>query len=308
MLFQNNEELQNNELYQGLHNIYQTYAELIDSNKILLLNDENIDDQSIQEYYCTIMKPLQFANSELLSTHKFYKYIDTKLETNAIKRVITEISSFKTSLPLNYESSIWIRISKNNMNFFTFIISGPKDTPYENGLFLFDTYLPHNYPQTEPKVLIVTTGNETVRFNPNLYNNGKVCLSLLGTWSGHESEKWNSKTSTFLQVLISIQSLIFIDQPFFNEPGYEREINTPIGKTKSKTYNNKIQLENINWAMIDQITNPPLGYEEVIKNHFKIKKYEIINTIDKWLLDSDELNKIKIEKSIIILKQLLNNL
>ena len=23
-----------------------------------------------------------------------------------------------------------------------------------------------------------------VRFNPNLYNDGKVCLSILGTWAG----------------------------------------------------------------------------------------------------------------------------
>ena len=29
-----------------------------------------------------------------------------------------------------------------------------------------------------------TTGGGTVRFNPNLYNSGKVCLSLLGTWPG----------------------------------------------------------------------------------------------------------------------------
>jgi hypothetical protein len=30
----------------------------------------------------------------------------------------------------------------------------------------------------------VTTDNGRVRFNPNLYANGKVCLSILGTWSG----------------------------------------------------------------------------------------------------------------------------
>lgn len=46
-----------------------------------------------------------------------------------------------------------------------------------------------------------------MRFNPNLYNCGKVCLSLLGTWSG---PGWDPKTSTLLQVLISIQSLIMV--------------------------------------------------------------------------------------------------
>ena len=43
-----------------------------------------------------------------------------------------------------------------------------------------------------------TTGNGTVRFNPNLYHCGKVCLSLLGTWEGAQGEQWN-ETSTILQ-------------------------------------------------------------------------------------------------------------
>ena len=77
-----------------------------------------------------------------------------------------------------------------------------------------------------------------MRFNPNLYNNGKVCLSLLGTWEGRciflrynrslgrqtrltrasyrPEEQWSSK-STLLQVLVSIQSMILVELPYFNE-------------------------------------------------------------------------------------------
>ena len=297
MLFQNNEELQNNELYQGLYNIFQLYNELIVEPIIV---NNIISDISIQESYCNIMKPLQFSIGELSPNHKFN---NNKPEPRAMKRIISEISSFKNGLPLNYESSIWVKISKTNMSLFTFLISGPKDTPYENGLFLFNASFPSNYPQIEPKVLLVTTGNGSVRFNPNLYNCGKVCLSLLGTWSGNESEKWNPQTSTFLQVLVSIQSLILIDQPYFNEPGYEREMNTKQGDKESKLYNNNIQYENIRWAMIDQINNPPLGYEEVVKNHFKLKKNDIIKVLDKWVLDNQ-----KIEIEVIKLKELLNNM
>lgn len=62
-----------------------------------------------------------------------------------------------------------------------------------------------------PKVNLTTTGGGSVRFNPNLYANGKVCLSLLGTWRGNgRAEEWNEKTSTLLQVFVSIQSLIFV--------------------------------------------------------------------------------------------------
>lgn len=28
------------------------------------------------------------------------------------------------------------------------------------------------------------TGKGKIRFNPNLYKDGKICLSLLGTWRG----------------------------------------------------------------------------------------------------------------------------
>lgn len=50
---------------------------------------------------------------------------------------------------------------------------------------------------------LITTGNGAVRFNPNLYACGKVCLSLLGTWRGSASENWDPKLSTILQVLLS---------------------------------------------------------------------------------------------------------
>ena len=55
-----------------------------------------------------------------------------------------------------------------------------------------------------------------MRFNPNLYNCGKVCLSLLGTWPGRPEEQWTSQ-STLLQVLVSIQSMILVELPYFNE-------------------------------------------------------------------------------------------
>ena len=39
------------------------------------------------------------------------------------------------------------------------------------------------------------------RFNPNLYADGKVCLSLLGTWHGGDSsEKWDPVRSNLMQV------------------------------------------------------------------------------------------------------------
>lgn len=60
------------------------------------------------------------------------------------------------------------------------LITGPFDTPYEGGFFLFLFRCPPDYPIHPPRVKLITTGFNTVRFNPNFYRNGKVCLSILG--------------------------------------------------------------------------------------------------------------------------------
>mmetsp|Transcript_24084 Transcript_24084/g.43359 ORF Transcript_24084/g.43359 Transcript_24084/m.43359 type:complete len:812 (+) Transcript_24084:980-3415(+) len=93
----------------------------------------------------------------------------------------------------------------------------PGPTPYSGGLFAFDIYIPNDYPQTNPKVQLLTTGGGRVRFGPNLYADGKVCLSLLGTWNG---PKWNPKHSSLYQILISIQGLVLgVEHPYYLEPG-----------------------------------------------------------------------------------------
>ena len=75
----------------------------------------------------------------------------------------------------------------------------PEETPYSGGCYLFDIFFPGKYPAAPPQVNFRTTGGGSVRFNPNLYTDGKVCLSLLGTWEGAQGEQWN-ETSTVLQV------------------------------------------------------------------------------------------------------------
>jgi hypothetical protein len=79
-------------------------------------------------------------------------------------------------------------------------VTGPEGTPYAYGLFFFDILFPQDYPNDPPLMLLETTGGGRVRFNPNLYADGKVCLSLLGTWHGSAEEKWKPESSTLWQV------------------------------------------------------------------------------------------------------------
>ena len=52
------------------------------------------------------------------------------------------------------------------------------------------------------------------RVNPNLYEEGKVCLSILGTWAGDRSESWSAARSSLLQAFVSIQGLVLVKEPY----------------------------------------------------------------------------------------------
>ncbi|XP_051572070.1 ubiquitin-conjugating enzyme E2 Z-like [Myxocyprinus asiaticus] len=124
------------------------------------------------------------------------------------------------------------------------LITGPFDTPYEGGFFLFLFRCPPDYPIHPPRVKLITTGHNTVRFNPNFYRNGKVCLSILGTWTG---PAW-SPAQSISSVLISIQSLM-TENPYHNEPGFEQERHPG----DSKNYNECIRHETMRVAVCDML-------------------------------------------------------
>lgn len=206
-----------------------------------------------------------------------------------VKRIMQELSTISTSLPLTLHSSVFVVVDTSSTQLVKALISGPKGTPYECGLYEFDIMFPQNYPNSPPSVLLVTTGGGRFRFNPNLYSNGKVCLSLLGTWSGNAGESWNAKLSTLLQVLISIQALILVDEPYFNEPGYERQIGTPQGKASSRSYNTNVRKENVKLAVIDQIEKALKGeteFADVIVGHFAEKGEYFLGVAEEWQKDT----------------------
>lgn len=146
------------------------------------------------------------------------------------------------------------------------LLLGPFDTPYEGGFFYFILRCPPDYPIRPPRIKLMTTGENRVRFNPNLYKNGKVCLSILGTWSG---PAW-SPAQSLSSILISIQSLLN-ENPYFNEPGFEKEINGG----DSKRYNEIIRHETIRVAVCDMMEGKisdskdcPDTLREVMENSF----------------------------------------
>eukprot|EP01012_Entosiphon_sulcatum_P008720 TRINITY_DN14783_c0_g1_i1.p1 TRINITY_DN14783_c0_g1~~TRINITY_DN14783_c0_g1_i1.p1 ORF type:complete len:442 (+),score=67.55 TRINITY_DN14783_c0_g1_i1:86-1411(+) len=176
------------------------------------------------------------------------------------------------------------------------LIVGPQETPYHFGFFFFDLRFPPTYPNDPPKCKITTTDFGRTRFNPNLYADGKVCLSILGTWRGETSEVWRSSYSIGY-VLNAIQSLIMNQQPYHNEPGYEPDVlatktsaAAPPGEEEAEerekrdpeaikreivAYSDKITHETIRVAVCDVVENVLNGkiefFRPCIKREFLLR-------------------------------------
>ncbi|KIW66205.1 hypothetical protein PV04_08405 [Phialophora macrospora] len=178
----------------------------------------------------------------------------------SLKRIAKEHKILATSLP---KGEIYVRTYESRLDLLRCLIVGPKDTPYENAPFLIDLYLPERFPEEPPTAHFHSWTSGLGRINPNLYEEGKICLSLLGTWSGkNESEKWSEK-ATILQILVSLQGLVFVKKPFYNEAGFEGYENDQSYARESEQYNEKAFVMArgfVKYALL----GPPGGMEDVL--------------------------------------------
>ncbi|XP_048321483.2 probable ubiquitin-conjugating enzyme E2 26 isoform X1 [Ziziphus jujuba] len=187
---------------------------------------------------------------------------------NWAKRIQEEWRILEKDLP----DTIFVRVYESRMDLLRAVIVGAEGTPYHDGLFFFDVFFPSGYPNVPPQVHYHSGG---LRINPNLYNCGKVCLSLLNTWSGNKNEKWLPGVSTMLQVLVSIQGLILNPKPFFNEPGYARMSGSPNGEIQSQQYNENTFILSLK-TMVYIIRRPPKHFEELVMGHFYNRSRDIL--------------------------------
>lgn len=238
-------------------------------------------------HYRKTLSPLRFDFCESLQGHSFSKHPQsTKLN---MRTLFQELVAFKSALPVEFGSSIFVRAVEGRLDLLRALIIGPQDTPYANGCFLFDIWL-KDYPNKPPKVKFLTTGGGRVTFNPNLYSSGKVCLSLLGTWDG---PGWINAESTLLQVLVSIQSLIFVPEPMYNEPlaGMVRSLG--MLHQRSVAYNANIRRHVLQHAILPFITGGLYPeFRQVMQQHYCIKKLDIQQQMQQWMKDDSTLSSI----------------
>ena len=177
--------------------------------------------------------------------------------------------------PVQITESIWIYAKPDNVTSMTALVIGPEDTPYENGFFLFSIDVPSDYPNVPPKVKLLTRDG-TVHFNPNLYKNGKVCLSTLGTWSG---PGWTC-AMTISSLCVDIQSLLVPD-PLTNEPSYE--VKRPNRLYRYERYSQMIEHATIRVGVWEMLHRTPAGCEvflPVMQKQFAKHATSMIKRVD----------------------------
>ncbi|KAK3280211.1 putative ubiquitin-conjugating enzyme E2 23, partial [Cymbomonas tetramitiformis] len=182
-------------------------------------------------------------------------------------------------LRVNLPETIWVRCFEDRTELLRAAILGAAGTPYHDGLFLFDICLPGTYPNEPPEAYYHSGG---LRVNPNLYENGKVCLSLLNTWQGKDTEVWNPHASSLLQVLVSIQGLVLVPKPYYNEAGYSRQMGSAEGEHNARLYNESAFLLSCK-TMLNLMRNPPAAFAPLIRAHFRQRRTHILQCCDAYM-------------------------
>ena len=199
--------------------------------------------------------------------------------TRATKRALLDIADLQKS-PLD-DIGIYINISETNVLNLKALIIGRKGTPYYNGFYIFDIIIPPEYPFKPPKVTFCTQSPYAkIRFNPNLYADGKVCLSILNTWAG---PGW-APTDSIRSVLLILQAIVMHENPMKNEPGFENS-----GKAVWDAYNSVVLHENYHISVCNMLLYPRSNFKcfhNIIKKYFidniEIYRNEILENHSKY--------------------------
>ena len=201
----------------------------------------------------------------------------TFITKDTISRLLKDVK-YIIKNPLTENGIYYIHDDSDIMKGYALII-GPSDTPYFGGNYFFKFNYPGDYPHSPPKVTYCTNGNN-VRFNPNLYVCGKVCVSLLNTWRG---DQWTSCQS-ISTVLLTLCSLLSKD-PLLNEPGVDKK------HRDMKPYDEIIQYSNIDIAVCDIVSKKNSIFMPFFENFYPFIKENFLKNYDKLLEFAENKNK-----------------
>ena len=188
------------------------------------------------------------------------------------KRILKDVKTIMKN-PLT-DNNIYYSHSETDLFKGYALIIGPEDTPYQDGFYFFEFTFTQDYPFSPP-IVTYHTNDGLTRFHPNLYRNGKVCLSILNTWRG---EQWSS-CQTISTILLTIIT-IFNKNPLINEPGYTEK------SAWCEPYKNGVEFMNYKTSILNIINKNLLQpqfeiFYPIIIEYFRNNKNKILERIIK---------------------------
>jgi len=198
----------------------------------------------------------------------------------SIKRLLRDVKDIYTSSLEN--DGIYYKHDENDFSIGYALIIGPKDTIYQNGYYFFKFEFPYDYPHSPPKVTYYTNDG-CVRFHPNFYRNGKVCLSILNTWRG---EGWTSCQS--IRSILLILCSVLTNDSLLNEPGITKH------HKDFNTYSDIIMYKNLSVAVIAMLNETAGVYPSP---HFNLFKSTVrTHFIENYKVNLDKIKKLSEKK------------
>ena len=167
----------------------------------------------------------------------------TSMATKRIGRDILQVTSVDAEGLAS--QGIYYIPCEANIQLGTAMLIGREGTPYYGGFYFFSIEFPDDYPFSPVRARSLTQDGHT-RFNPNMYLDGKVCLSILNTW--HDGPQW-SGVQTLTSVLLAIMSDVLTAKPLQNEPAYRDYGDS----AESLTYNRLLWHANLQTAILQQL-------------------------------------------------------
>jgi len=222
-----------------------------------------------------------FTNNRLLPNPigLLPKMAASKLLANMLKKMHTEpVEGFTVELQDEsdlFEWRIWVE--------------GPKDTPYEGGVFQLQMKFPPEYPMAPPELKFVSDF-----WHPNVYKDtGVVCISILHSpvadeMSGELPEERWLPTQTVTTILLSVISLL--SGPNFSSPAnvdasVEWRKNLDVYKGRCAKLVDKANKEKPSYVVIP---HPDTNPEERAKQVEKIKAMEKpVDDMDDFMHDDN---------------------
>ncbi len=185
----------------------------LDGETALEPPSSNADTPTSLSSYFSMPPHFSVLEGAAPSDHHFFG-LSRPLTADLMRRVMKEHKIMQSSLP----DGIFVRTWESRLDLLRVLIIGPSDTPYEFAPFVVDLHFGSTFPMSPPDAFFHSWTGGLGRINPNLYEDGKICLSLLGTWDADErNEEWSSKRSTVLQILVSLMGLVLVKEPYYSK-------------------------------------------------------------------------------------------